>query len=268
MRTTESGYPVCGRCDGPWGTDITCLWCTDEDGGPRPIRKERTMTMPPEKDYPCVCGYVFAARWEREDHWNTADDGREHGQPRSTASLCGNREPHERHAISPGHDIAAFPPLECPGIPAPGGTRRAQESVCAAHIPSYARDGRLLQQSSAPCTVCGEPSAVILPAITSADRTPENIIADAIRQDAEEQQMTIPELADHIMRELQLNGFAVEDALEPVHGEDITEGAGPDDTCGCGEPITMYDGVWLHIYNPELRGTDDHDARPGSELLP
>jgi hypothetical protein len=46
-------------------------------------------------------------------------------------------------------------------------------------------------------------------------------------------------------------------------GTDLTEGVGPDAVCGCGEPITQYDGVWLHIYNPELRGTDDHDASPG-----
>jgi hypothetical protein len=53
---------------------------------------------------------------------------------------------------------------------------------------------------------------------------------------------------------------------EPVRGEDVAEGAGPDDVCGCGEPITMYDGAWLHIFNPELRGTDDHDAHPASEF--
>jgi hypothetical protein len=40
--------------------------------------------------------------------------------------------------------------------------------------------------------------------------------------------------------------------------------AGPgNDTCGCGEPITWYEDSWHHLYNPELRGTDDHDAAPG-----
>ena len=33
-------------------------------------------------------------------------------------------------------------------------------------------------------------------------------------------------------------------------------------TCGCGEPIVLCDGEWLHLYNPELTGADDHDASP------
>jgi hypothetical protein len=45
-------------------------------------------------------------------------------------------------------------------------------------------------------------------------------------------------------------------------GAELTAGAGPDDTCGCGEPITMYEGEWLHIYNEDLRGTGDHDPHP------
>lgn len=53
---------------------------------------------------------------------------------------------------------------------------------------------------------------------------------------------------------------------DEIHGDDVTAGAGPDATCGCGERITMYDGVWLHVFNPELRGTDDHDAHPDSDL--
>lgn len=52
------------------------------------------------------------------------------------------------------------------------------------------------------------------------------------------------------------------DEASSLSGRDLTEGAGPDASCGCGEPITFYDGVWLHIINPELRGTDDHDAEP------
>lgn len=38
---------------------------------------------------------------------------------RSTASLCGNHEPHERHEVSPGRDVVVYPPLECPGVPVP-----------------------------------------------------------------------------------------------------------------------------------------------------
>lgn len=49
---------------------------------------------------------------------------------------------------------------------------------------------------------------------------------------------------------------------EELHGGDFTDGAGPDAVCGCGEPITLFEGAWLHIINPELRGTDDHDAEP------
>ncbi len=47
-----------------------------------------------------------------------------------------------------------------------------------------------------------------------------------------------------------------------ITGEDVTAGAGPDATCGCGEAITWFEGAWLHIFNPELRGTDDHEAEP------
>lgn len=49
---------------------------------------------------------------------------------------------------------------------------------------------------------------------------------------------------------------------QKLRGEEFTEGAGPDETCGCGEEITWYDGEWLHIANPALRGTDDHNAEP------
>lgn len=49
---------------------------------------------------------------------------------------------------------------------------------------------------------------------------------------------------------------------QELHGEDFTDGAGPDETCGCGEDITWYDGEWMHIANPALRGTDDHQAEP------
>ena len=50
----------------------------------------------------------------------------------------------------------------------------------------------------------------------------------------------------------------------PITGGDVTDGASEEEEyCGCGEPITWYEGEWLHIYTPELRGSDDHDAEPG-----
>ena len=98
--------------------------------------------------------------------------------------------------------------------------------------------------------------------MTRTRTTPEEIIWEVLQGSAG--MMTLTQRTDRIMRELTLNGYEVRDTLhpEPIRGEDITEGAGPDAFCGCGEPITMYDGVWLHIFNPELRGTDDHDADP------
>jgi hypothetical protein len=94
---------------------------------------------------------------------------------------------------------------------------------------------------------------------TANPRNPEDVIVQALRESGNNYASTV----DRITRELKLAGFEIRDTLEPaVTGEELTEGAGPDDVCGCGEPITMYDGYWLHIYNPELRGTDDHDAQP------
>ena len=43
---------------------------------------------------------------------------------------------------------------------------------------------------------------------------------------------------------------------------DLIAGQGATADCGCGWPITDYDGEWLHVFNPELTGSDDHDARP------
>ena len=43
---------------------------------------------------------------------------------------------------------------------------------------------------------------------------------------------------------------------------DLIEGQGDIDICGCGYEITEYNGEWLHIINPALAGTDDHDAQP------
>lgn len=53
---------------------------------------------------------------------------------------------------------------------------------------------------------------------------------------------------------------------QPVLGNDVTEGAGPDATCGCGDPVTYYAGEWMHIYSEELRGTGDHNAEPGEPV--
>lgn len=36
--------------------------------------------------------------------------------------------------------------------------------------------------------------------------------------------------------------------------------------CGCGQPIALHDGEWLHVYNPELTGADDHEARPEGKV--
>ena len=70
------------------------------------------------------------------------------------------------------------------------------------------------------------------------------------------------------IRQSSLDGLrdAVNKAFElgrELHGGDFTAGAGPDEICGCGEEITWYEGQWLHVANPELRGTGDHDAEPG-----
>jgi hypothetical protein len=43
---------------------------------------------------------------------------------------------------------------------------------------------------------------------------------------------------------------------------DVTEGIEAHEICGCGEPIALYEGEWMHVYNDQLRGTGDHDAAP------
>jgi hypothetical protein len=43
---------------------------------------------------------------------------------------------------------------------------------------------------------------------------------------------------------------------------DVTEGIQAHGTCGCGEPIALWEGSWFHVYNEQLRGTDDHDPDP------
>lgn len=49
---------------------------------------------------------------------------------------------------------------------------------------------------------------------------------------------------------------ALEDAL------DVTEGIEEHGTCGCGEPMVFWEGSWHHVYNDQLRGTDDHEPTP------
>lgn len=46
---------------------------------------------------------------------------------------------------------------------------------------------------------------------------------------------------------------------DPADAADARE---QQDTCRCGEPIVLYNGDWLHLYNPELTGANDHDASP------
>lgn len=93
---------------------------------------------------------------------------------------------------------------------------------------------------------------------------PENIIGDVIRASGVIQSapgaVRSTQLTAQIMAALERAGYEITDGS--ISGADLTEGAGPDDTCGCGEPITLYEGEWLHIFNPELRGTDDHEASP------
>jgi len=42
----------------------------------------------------------------------------------------------------------------------------------------------------------------------------------------------------------------------------VVEGQGETTDCGCGWPITVHDDEWMHVYNPRLTGSDDHDPRP------
>lgn len=43
---------------------------------------------------------------------------------------------------------------------------------------------------------------------------------------------------------------------------EVTDGIEAHATCGCSDPIALYDGAWTHVYNDRLRGTDDHDPAP------
>lgn len=53
------------------------------------------------------------------------------------------------------------------------------ESVCRDHVPDYARDGRILTPSSAPCCVCEAPSLVVLPNVI------EPFVPEGLRSDGE-----------------------------------------------------------------------------------
>lgn len=51
--------------------------------------------------------------------------------------------------------------------------------------------------------------------------------------------------------------------LGRLTGADFTEGAyDGEEECGCGEPITWFEGGWMHIISEDLRGTGDHTAEP------
>lgn len=70
--TSAAGERLCAddaASDEDDGNEVT--W--DEDA---PQEKQRRYREP----FACVCGYTFAERWEREDHWNTAQGG-SHGIP-------------------------------------------------------------------------------------------------------------------------------------------------------------------------------------------
>ncbi|RKS70664.1 hypothetical protein BZB76_5139 [Actinomadura pelletieri DSM 43383] len=50
--------------------------------------------------------------------------------------------------------------------------------------------------------------------------------------------------------------------LAGAHLDHVTAGQTAVAVCGCGEPVAEYFGDWFHVLNPELRGTDDHWAKP------
>jgi hypothetical protein len=53
---------------------------------------------------------------------------------------------------------------------------------------------------------------------------------------------------------------AQRDELADLRG--IVADQGDVKECGCGWPVTEYDGAWVHVYNDYLTGTDDHDPDP------
>jgi acetone carboxylase gamma subunit len=52
-----------------------------------------------------------------------------------------------------------------------------------------------------------------------------------------------------------------------AHLDHVTAGQTAVALCRCGEPIAEYHGDWLHVLNPELRGTHDHWTEPTPETV-
>jgi hypothetical protein len=73
---------------------------------------------------------------------------------------------------------------------------------------------------------------------------------------------TITTVANAVLRQLKQFAAPYEQAAYDRAMEDsldVTDGIEAHDTCGCGEPIALYEDSWFHVYNERLRGTDDHD---------
>jgi len=76
------------------------------------------------------------------------------------------------------------------------------------------------------------------------------VVRDAVRE------------ANHQLRQLEaFTARYLQRAQDQVQ-EQVVEGQGETTDCGRGWPITVYDGQWLHVFNPALTGCDDHDAAP------
>lgn len=43
---------------------------------------------------------------------------------------------------------------------------------------------------------------------------------------------------------------------------EIVQNQGEVRACGCGWPMTEYEGDWLHVFNDDLTGTSDHEPSP------
>ncbi|NAS22476.1 hypothetical protein GT755_12365 [Herbidospora sp. NEAU-GS84] len=63
--------------------------------------------------------------------------------------------------------------------------------------------------------------------------------------------MSIPDHADGV------EAPASESDMWDIAG--LVDGQGPIGTCGCGLPVTEYEGQVVHVFNDFLMGTDDHD---------
>jgi hypothetical protein len=68
--------------------------------------------------------------------------------------------------------------------------------------------------------------------------------------------------ANHLLRQLEaFTAPYLQHARDTAHHE-VVAGQGETTDCGCGWPITVYDGEWMHVFNPALTGSDDHDPEP------